>query len=107
MLDLARVNPNLEDKMILEPSYTLQYTVKSEYNLLEEAGQTRFAHRVIWNNIYLHKVNFFLWLVYHRKILTIDNLQRRGRPTLRNRLALARGKGTYEFSIIKRETCHT
>ncbi|CAN1346171.1 Putative ribonuclease H protein At1g65750 [Linum perenne] len=39
-----------------------------------------FPHEVIWSKPAPIKVQAFLWMVYHKKLATIDNLQRRGIP---------------------------
>ncbi|CAN1331972.1 hypothetical protein LINPERPRIM_LOCUS35546 [Linum perenne] len=50
-------------------------------------GCSHFPWKVIWCSKIPQKVNGFCWRVFHRKIATLDNLQRRG-LVLANRCSL-------------------
>ena len=41
-------------------------------------GSNHFPHDMVWSNIVPSKIQNFIWMVFHGKIATIDNLQRRG-----------------------------
>ena len=41
-------------------------------------GSNHFPHDTVWSNIVPSKIQNFIWMVFHGKIATIDNLQRRG-----------------------------
>ncbi|CAN1356356.1 Putative ribonuclease H protein At1g65750 [Linum perenne] len=57
--------------------------------LLEERfeGCHDFPHQIVWAKSVPPKVQGFCWMVWHKKIASIDNLQRRG-MTLANRCVL-------------------
>ncbi|CAN0926087.1 hypothetical protein LINGRAHAP2_LOCUS35132 [Linum grandiflorum] len=42
------------------------------------SGTSGFPSTVVWGNFAPSKVQTFLWMVFHKKFATIDNLQRRG-----------------------------
>jgi hypothetical protein len=54
------------------------FEVRSYYRLLTSHNTTHFPWRSIWQSRVPHKVAFFTWLVAQGKILTLDNLRRRG-----------------------------
>ncbi|OVA13883.1 Pectinesterase inhibitor domain [Macleaya cordata] len=61
-------------------SHTKQgvFTVKSAYDALQTSNQAFFPTKLIWNPKIPFRINFFCWLVSLHKILTLDNLQKRG-----------------------------
>ena len=74
------------------------YTVNSFYlkllnsnHLIREITEvTGFPCQIIWRSLAPAKVSFFVWEASHGKILTIDNLQRRG-FSLVNRCYMCKG----------------
>jgi hypothetical protein len=54
------------------------FEVRSYYRLLTSHNTTNFPWRSIWQSRVPHKVAVFSWLVAQGKILTLDNLHRRG-----------------------------
>ena len=54
------------------------FEVRSYYRLLTSHNTTNFPWRSIWQSRVPHKVAVFSWLVAQGKILTLDNLRRRG-----------------------------
>ncbi|CAN0921772.1 hypothetical protein LINGRAHAP2_LOCUS32762, partial [Linum grandiflorum] len=41
-------------------------------------GNSYFPHEVVWYHCVPSKIQCFIWMVFHKKIATIENLQRRG-----------------------------
>ena len=54
------------------------FSVKSSYDLLEGGRQQIVPVKMIWNPIVPTKVGFFVWEVWWGKILTMDQLKKRG-----------------------------
>ncbi|XP_026460037.1 uncharacterized protein LOC113360789 [Papaver somniferum] len=55
-----------------------KYTVKDGIRSDEDEGEPNFPIDVVWSREYPYKINFFLWLLSHDRIMTADNLLRRG-----------------------------
>ncbi|CAN1763258.1 Putative ribonuclease H protein At1g65750, partial [Linum perenne] len=57
------------------------FSVRSMRRRLAEdkvGAATDFPHEVIWESKAPTKIQTFLWMAYHKKLATIDNLQKRG-----------------------------
>ncbi|KAL6342504.1 hypothetical protein AAG906_012100 [Vitis piasezkii] len=72
---VQRVN---EDKMVWTASKSGVFSVKSLYSILEPGGSAMFPYVGIWKASVPPKVAFFAWEASWGKILTLDQLQRRG-----------------------------
>ena len=84
-----RVFSNREDRLILKGSNSGIYSVKLMYEAL---NRTAFESRLfptisVWNPLVPLKVGFFAWEASWGKVLTLDQLKKRGRP-LANRCYL-------------------
>ena len=55
-----------------------QYTVKANYRHMENARIDNYSVGFIWNSWVLPKVSMFTWEVWWGKVLTRDQLKRRG-----------------------------
>jgi len=60
------------------------------YSVLEILGDRGFPYQLIWRSLAPVKVSFFVWEASHGKILTIDNLQKKG-ITLVNKYFMCKG----------------
>ncbi|OVA08929.1 Reverse transcriptase zinc-binding domain [Macleaya cordata] len=69
---------SLEDQMVWSLTKTGQYTVKSAYDHLTANDVSFFPTKQIWFNKIPLKISFFMWTSYFNKILTLDNLKKRG-----------------------------
>ncbi|RVW15499.1 putative inactive ATP-dependent zinc metalloprotease FTSHI 1, chloroplastic [Vitis vinifera] len=67
-----------EDKMVWTASRSGVFSVKSLYSTLEPGGSALFPYVGIWRACVPPKVAFFTWEASWGKILTLDQLQRRG-----------------------------
>jgi hypothetical protein len=54
------------------------FTVKSYYNFINDSGIRCAFTRIIWKAKIPEKVKIFIWLVTKNRILTIENLKKRG-----------------------------
>ncbi|RVX23342.1 putative ribonuclease H protein [Vitis vinifera] len=72
---VQRVN---EDKIVWTTSKSGVFSVKSLYAILEPGGSAMFPYVGIWKASVPPKVAFFAWEASWGKILTLDQLQRRG-----------------------------
>ncbi|WJZ92487.1 hypothetical protein VitviT2T_011477 [Vitis vinifera] len=73
-----RVQRENEDKMVWTTSKSGVFSVKSLYSILEPGGSAMFPYIGIWKASVPPKVAFFAWEASWGKILTLDQLQRRG-----------------------------
>lgn len=66
------------DKLVWTANPSGSFSVKSAYNLLVASFNDCYSWKEVWNSQLIPKINFFWWTTLHGKILTIDNLKRRG-----------------------------
>ena len=69
-----------EDKLILKGNTTGIYSAKLMYEVLKASSTMTFHVQSVWNSLVLLKVGFFTWEAVWGKVLTLDQLKRRGRP---------------------------
>jgi len=85
--------------------FTVRYFYMKLLNLNYSAmgilGVRGFPCQLIWRALVPVKVSFFVWEASHGKILTIDNLQRRG-ITLVNRCYMCKGDSELVDHFIAR-----
>jgi hypothetical protein len=67
-----------EDKLWWIPSRKGGFEVKSFYQALSSNEPASFPWKSIWRSKAPPRVAFFVWTAAHSKILTLDNLRRRG-----------------------------
>ena len=82
-----KIKPLIEDKILFKGSRNDAYSVSSMYRVLEGFPQTDFPSRSIWNSVVPPRMGFFAWEASWGKVLTLDQLKRRGRA-LANRCFL-------------------
>ncbi|RVW89101.1 putative ribonuclease H protein [Vitis vinifera] len=90
-----RLNPLLEDRMLWKETKDGIFSVKSLYSSLASRRDVQFPYSNIWSTCVPTKVSFFAWEAYWGKVLTLDQLKKRGR-SLANRCFLC---GMEEESI--------
>ena len=74
----ARLSPLLEDRMMWKANSNGIFSVKSLYNDLFSRRAGLFPHGLIWNPSVPSKVSFFAWEASWGKVLTMDQLKKRG-----------------------------
>ena len=67
-----------EDRMVWMNLSNNKFSVKHLYATLELGVLISFSKSVVWNLWVPSKVNFFAWEATMGKVLTIDQLQKRG-----------------------------
>jgi hypothetical protein len=67
-----------EDKLWWVPSRKGLFEVKTFYRVLSTRGSNSFPWKSVWKSKAPPRVAFFVWAAVHSKILTLDNLGRRG-----------------------------
>ena len=77
----------MEDKILFKGSKNDAFSVKSMYKVLDCSLQVDFPFRSIWNPVAPPRMGFFAWEASWGKVLTLDQLKRRGRA-LANRCFL-------------------
>ncbi|RVW24396.1 putative ribonuclease H protein [Vitis vinifera] len=73
-----RVQREVEDKVVWTASRSGVFSVKSLYSIMEPGGSALFPFDSIWRAYVPPKVAFFAWEASWGKILTLEQLQRRG-----------------------------
>jgi hypothetical protein len=66
------------DKLWWMPSSKGVFEVKSFYRAISSHGSVSFPWKSVWKSKAPPRVAFFVWTAVHSKILTLDNLGRRG-----------------------------
>ena len=82
-----QIRPLMEDKILFKDSKNDAFSVKSMYKVLDCSLQVDFPFRSIWNPVVPPIMGFFAWEASWGKVLTLDQLKRRGRA-LANRCFL-------------------
>ena len=84
----------------MKNSKKTDYFFISMYSLLDLSPPLDFPSRSIWNPIVPPKLSFFTWEAYEGKVLTLDQLKKRG-FTLANRCFLCEEeKETIDHMLI-------
>ncbi|KAJ9693543.1 hypothetical protein PVL29_009476 [Vitis rotundifolia] len=96
----GKVNAELEDRMVWKKTKSGIFTVKSLYNAIEPRNTIWFPRNIIWCPYVPPEVGFFAWEALWGKVLTLDQLKRRG-WTLANRcfFCLAEDQSTNHILI--------
>ena len=87
VLNRKQIKPLMEDKILFKGSRNDSFYVKSMYRVLDCSPQVAFPSRSIWNPVIPPIMGFFAWEASWGKVLTLDQLKRRGRA-LANRCFL-------------------
>ena len=74
----CKMRENGEDKLWWVPSRKGIFEVKSFYRVLSAPGPLSFPWKSIWKSKAPPRVVFFAWTAARSKILSLDNLRRRG-----------------------------
>ena len=73
------INPVEVDKLVCKVTKDGSYIVKSNMDMLEGGiGAISFPRRLVWNQLMPSKVGFFVWEAWWGKVMTLDQLKRRG-----------------------------
>ena len=75
-----KIRPVQEDRLLLKESITDGFLVRHMYRKLMFSPPLDFPWRSIWNPIVHPKLGFFAWEASWGKVLTLDQLKRRGIP---------------------------
>ena len=82
-----KLNPNLEDKVLWKETKDGIFSVKSLYSALVSRSVVQFLIASFGAPVFLLKWVFFAWVASWGKVLTLDQLKKRG-WTLANRCFL-------------------
>lgn len=55
-----------------------KFTVKLAYSWFNKDHELETKNLSVWSRTWPHKIGFFLWQVYHKKITTMDTLRKKG-----------------------------
>ena len=73
-----KIRPFQEDRLLLKETLTNGFSVSLMYRKLRYSLPTDFPWQSIWNPIVPPKLGFFAWEASWGKVLTLDQLKRRG-----------------------------
>ena len=73
-----KFRPMGEDKLSLKNAKDKGFSVKCMYKGLDVSPTFDFPHRTVWNPIVSPKIGVFAWEAAWGKVLTLDQLKRRG-----------------------------
>ena len=79
--------PTGEDMLLLKEAKAKSFSVKAMYKGYDITPAFDFPYRLIWNSVVPPKIGIFTWEAAWGKVLTMDNLKRRG-MTVANRCFL-------------------
>ena len=71
---------DLEDRVLWKENKDMKFYVKSLYSALEPRSAVPFPRSIIWSPCVPTKVVFFAWEASWGKVLTLDQLKKRGWP---------------------------
>ena len=77
-MDSRSYSPQFKDKLWWKETKSGCYSIKSCFDLLEGGRQHQLPIKMLWNPIVPTKVGFCAWEVWWGKILTLNQLQKRG-----------------------------
>ena len=70
--------PTGVDTLVLQNDKDRGFSVKSMYKVVDVSPSFDFPHRIVWNSVVPPKIGVFAWEAAWGKVLTIDQLKRRG-----------------------------
>ena len=73
-----KVCPTGVDKLSLQNVKDRGFSVKSMYKGVDVSPAFDFPHRIVWNPVVPPKIGVFAWEAAWGKVLTLDQLKRRG-----------------------------
>ncbi|RVW23454.1 putative ribonuclease H protein [Vitis vinifera] len=73
-----RLNPLAEDCLLWKETKDGIFSVKSLYSILDSRRGVQFPINIIWNPCVPTKVDFFAWEAFWGKVLSLDQLKKRG-----------------------------
>ena len=75
-----KIAPAVEERLVWKRSTNGTFTIKSCFDLLEGESCFSAPSKLFWNSSVPSKVRFFAWEVWWDKVLTMNQLKRRGFP---------------------------
>ena len=89
-----------EDRLLLKESITYGFSVRHMYRKLMYSLPIDFPCRSIWNPIVPLKLGFFAWEASWGKVLTLDQLKRRGIPLVNRCFLCEENEETIDHLLI-------
>ena len=89
-----------EDRLLLKESITDGFSVRHMYRKLMFSPPLDFPSRSIWNPIVPPKLGFFAWEASWGKVLTLDQLKRRGIPLVNKCFLCEENEETIDHLLI-------
>ena len=89
-----------EDRLLLKESITDGFSVRYMYRKLMFSPPLDFPSRSIWNPIVPPKLGFFAWEASWGKVLTLDQLKRRGIPLVNRCFLCEENEETIDHLLI-------
>jgi hypothetical protein len=79
-LQNVQLQPDVQDTITCKWTADGTYSTHSAYRIQFRGSHRKFQHDLIWKARTENKCKIHVWILMHDKILTADNLQKRGWP---------------------------
>ena len=78
LVNNCRVNQEKNDRLVWKGDKNGLNSIRANATLLEGSTGIIAPWKLVWNSIVLPKISFFAWKVWWGKILTMEQLKKRG-----------------------------
>ena len=95
-----KIRPVQEDRLLLKDSITDGFSIRHMYRKLMISPPLDFPSSSIWNPIVPPKLGFFVWEASWSKVLTLDQLKRRGIPLVNRCFLCEENEETIDHLLI-------
>ena len=95
-----KIRPEGEDMLLLKEVKKKKFSVKAMYKCFEGSLVFDFPYLSIWNSIVPPKIGIFTWEAVWGKVLTLDNLKRRGMAFANRCFMCEEGEETINHLLI-------
>ena len=79
-LQNIQLTPGVRDSIVWRWTADASYSTRSAYRIQFKGSYSEFRNDLIWKAHAENKGKVFVWILVREKILTADNLQKRGWP---------------------------
>ena len=73
-----KISPLEKDRLVWRKAKDVSFSVKLFFDFLEGGRTIHFMKRMIWKQCVPTKIGFFAWEAWWGKVLTVDQLKKRG-----------------------------
>ena len=92
--------PEGEDMLLLKEVKEKRFSVQAMYKCYDSSPAFNFPYHLIWNSVVPPKIGIFTWEAVWGKVLTLDNLKRRGMAFANRFFLCEEGEETINHLLI-------